>query len=161
MDYKETLNLPATDFPMRGNLPQREPEILKRWTELEIDRKVSEPTPGKPNFTLHDGPPYANGNIHIGAGYQFPCNLDFNAIFRTWGGQEQGRQILAALIPCYLGFSSADPVRLNKYRRAGILFNTGGLHVKAVEGGDQGSDGSCEHARRPGHDKFPVAEGYH
>ncbi len=66
MDYKETLNLPVTDFPMRGNLPQREPEIMQRWTELELDRKVSEPTPGKPNFTLHDGPPYANGNIHIG-----------------------------------------------------------------------------------------------
>ena len=66
MDYKETLNLPVTDFPMRGNLPQREPEIMQRWAELELDRKVSEPSPGKPNFTLHDGPPYANGNIHIG-----------------------------------------------------------------------------------------------
>ncbi len=66
MDYKETLNLPATDFPMRGNLPQREPEIMQRWTELELDRKLSEPNQEKPNFTLHDGPPYANGNIHIG-----------------------------------------------------------------------------------------------
>ncbi len=63
MDYKETLNLPATDFPMRGNLPQREPEIMQRWTELELDRKLSEPNQEKPNFTLHDGPPYANGNI--------------------------------------------------------------------------------------------------
>lgn len=66
MDYKETLNLPATDFPMRGNLPQREPEIMHRWTELDLDRKLSEPNQEKPNFTLHDGPPYANGNIHIG-----------------------------------------------------------------------------------------------
>jgi isoleucyl-tRNA synthetase len=66
MDYKDTLNLPATDFPMRGNLPQREPEIMQRWTELELDRKLSEPNQEKPNFTLHDGPPYANGNIHIG-----------------------------------------------------------------------------------------------
>ena len=66
MDYKETLNLPVTDFPMRGNLPQREPEIMQRWAELELDRKLSEPQAGKPNFTLHDGPPYANGNIHIG-----------------------------------------------------------------------------------------------
>ncbi len=66
MDYKETLNLPATDFPMRGNLPQREPEIIQRWTELDLDRKLSEPNQEKPNFTLHDGPPYANGNIHIG-----------------------------------------------------------------------------------------------
>ncbi len=66
MDYKETLNLPVTEFPMRGNLPQREPEIMQRWADLELDRKLSEPQPGKPNFTLHDGPPYANGNIHIG-----------------------------------------------------------------------------------------------
>ncbi len=66
MDYKETLNLPKTDFPMRGNLPQREPEILQRWQQLELDRKLSEPDGDKPNFTLHDGPPYANGNIHIG-----------------------------------------------------------------------------------------------
>jgi isoleucyl-tRNA synthetase len=66
MDYKETLNLPVTDFPMRGNLPQREPEIMQRWTELELDRLLSEPDKEKPNFTLHDGPPYANGNIHIG-----------------------------------------------------------------------------------------------
>ncbi len=66
MDYKNTLNLPQTDFPMRGNLPQREPEILQRWTALDLDRRLSEPDAGKPNFTLHDGPPYANGNIHIG-----------------------------------------------------------------------------------------------
>ncbi|MBW2519097.1 MAG: isoleucine--tRNA ligase [Deltaproteobacteria bacterium] len=66
MDYKETLNLPVTDFPMRANLPQREPEILDRWNRLELDRLVSAPQTNKPNFTLHDGPPYANGHIHIG-----------------------------------------------------------------------------------------------
>ncbi len=66
MDYKETLNLPVTDFPMRASLPQREPEILQRWAELELDRQVSEDTGERPNFTLHDGPPYANGHIHIG-----------------------------------------------------------------------------------------------
>ena len=66
MDYKDTLNLPRTDFPMRGNLPKREPEILQHWQDMELDRRVSEPDTAKPNFTLHDGPPYANGNIHIG-----------------------------------------------------------------------------------------------
>ncbi len=66
MDYKATLNLPTTDFPMRGNLPQREPEIMQRWTELDLDSRLNEATTDKPNFTLHDGPPYANGNIHIG-----------------------------------------------------------------------------------------------
>jgi isoleucyl-tRNA synthetase len=66
MDYKETLNLPVTDFPMRGNLPQREPEMLARWEGLELNRKLEAADAGRPKFILHDGPPYANGNIHIG-----------------------------------------------------------------------------------------------
>jgi isoleucyl-tRNA synthetase len=66
MDYKETLNLPVTDFPMRGNLPVREPEILKFWQEIDLEEKLEAAGQGKPNFTLHDGPPYANGHIHIG-----------------------------------------------------------------------------------------------
>ncbi|MGI6686048.1 MAG: isoleucine--tRNA ligase [Bacillota bacterium] len=66
MDYSKTLNLPQTDFPMRGNLPQREPEILKFWEEIDIYKKVQEQTKGKPKFILHDGPPYANGDIHLG-----------------------------------------------------------------------------------------------
>jgi len=66
MDYKDTLNLPVTDFPMRGNLPQREPEMLKKWESMQLYRKIEEAGKGRPNFTLHDGPPYANGHIHIG-----------------------------------------------------------------------------------------------
>jgi isoleucyl-tRNA synthetase len=66
MDYKDTLNLPVTDFPMRGNLPQREPEILARWQNEGLYRKMDEAGRNLPNFTLHDGPPYANGHIHIG-----------------------------------------------------------------------------------------------
>jgi isoleucyl-tRNA synthetase len=66
MDYKETLNLPVTDFPMRGNLPQREPEILKKWGEMGLYQLIDQAGRGRPNFTLHDGPPYANGHIHIG-----------------------------------------------------------------------------------------------
>ncbi len=66
MDYKETLNLPVTDFPMRGNLPQREPEMLARWEGLELNRKLEAADAGRPKFILHDGPPYANGHIHIG-----------------------------------------------------------------------------------------------
>lgn len=65
-DYKQTLNLPETDFPMRGNLPQREPEMLKRWQEGDIYQKIREASEGRNKFILHDGPPYANGNIHIG-----------------------------------------------------------------------------------------------
>ncbi len=66
MDYKETLNLPVTDFPMRANLPQREPEILRKWQEMDLYRKIEEAGRGRPNFTLHDGPPYANGHTPLG-----------------------------------------------------------------------------------------------
>ncbi|MCU7843819.1 MAG: isoleucine--tRNA ligase [Candidatus Thiodiazotropha sp. (ex Monitilora ramsayi)] len=65
-DYKQTLNLPKTDFPMRGNLAQREPERLKQWEEIDLYKKVREACAGRPTFILHDGPPYANGDIHIG-----------------------------------------------------------------------------------------------
>lgn len=66
MDYGKTLNLPETDFPMRGNLPQREPEILSFWQQKDIYKLVQAQNAGKPKFVLHDGPPYANGNIHTG-----------------------------------------------------------------------------------------------
>ena len=65
-DYKATLNLPATDFPMKGNLPQREPEQLERWQTLDIYGQLREARKNSPRFVLHDGPPYANGEIHIG-----------------------------------------------------------------------------------------------
>ncbi|MDD4549729.1 MAG: isoleucine--tRNA ligase [Syntrophomonadaceae bacterium] len=64
--YDSTLNLPNTEFPMRANLPKKEPEILNFWENIDIYRKVQEKTAGRPHFILHDGPPYANGNIHLG-----------------------------------------------------------------------------------------------
>ena len=66
MEYKETLNLPKTDFPMKGNLPHREPEILKKWDEKSIYHRNLEQSENKKQYILHDGPPYANGDIHIG-----------------------------------------------------------------------------------------------
>src|SRR5262245_43990860 len=66
MDYKSTLNLPRTDFPMRANLPQREPELLRRWREMGLYRELLAHNAARPRFVLHDGPPYANGNIHLG-----------------------------------------------------------------------------------------------
>ncbi len=65
-DYKKTLNLPNTAFPMKGNLAQREPERLKKWTQAELYQKIRQEFLGRPKFILHDGPPYANGEIHIG-----------------------------------------------------------------------------------------------
>jgi isoleucyl-tRNA synthetase len=66
MDYKDTLNLPRTDFPMKANLAQREPDVVKRWAESGLYAKLLERNRGKRPFVLHDGPPYANGNVHIG-----------------------------------------------------------------------------------------------
>ncbi len=65
-DYKQTLNLPQTDFPMKANLAAREPEILERWKRLDLYQRLRERAVGRPKYVLHDGPPYANGDIHIG-----------------------------------------------------------------------------------------------
>ncbi len=66
MDYKDTLNLPQTGFPMKANLPKKEPEILRFWEEEKIYEKIRDVSKGKPRYILHDGPPYANGDIHLG-----------------------------------------------------------------------------------------------
>ncbi|MCP1124810.1 isoleucine--tRNA ligase [Bacillus sp. 3103sda1] len=66
MEYKDTLLMPKTEFPMRGNLPKREPVMQEKWAEMNIYEKVQERTKGRPLFVLHDGPPYANGDIHMG-----------------------------------------------------------------------------------------------
>ncbi len=65
-DYKHTLNLPDTAFPMRGNLAQREPQMLKEWQQKSLYKQIREAKKGKKSFILHDGPPYANGDIHLG-----------------------------------------------------------------------------------------------
>src|SRR4051812_38449012 len=65
-DYKDTLNLPETPFPMRGDLAKREPQWVKQWQEKGIYRRLRQLAKGRPSFVLHDGPPYANGDIHLG-----------------------------------------------------------------------------------------------
>ena len=67
-DYKTTVNLPSTAFPMKADLARREPEMLAWWAERNTYRKLREVARGRPVFILHDGPPYANGAIHIGHG---------------------------------------------------------------------------------------------
>jgi isoleucyl-tRNA synthetase len=64
--YKHTINLPQTDFPMKADLANREPGMLKRWEDSGLYQKLREVARGRPRFVLHDGPPYANGEIHIG-----------------------------------------------------------------------------------------------
>jgi len=66
MDYKDTLNLPKTSFPMRANLPKKEPEMLKAWEAEKIYHQILQASRGREKYILHDGPPYANGNIHLG-----------------------------------------------------------------------------------------------
>lgn len=66
MDYKKTLNLPSTKFPMKANLARREPEQLRAWADEDLHAKIREASKGRKQFILHDGPPYANGHIHIG-----------------------------------------------------------------------------------------------
>src|SRR3954447_12157422 len=66
MEYNDSLLMPKTEFPMRGNLPKREPEIQEKWEEMNIYKMVQERTKDRPMFVLHDGPPYANGDIHMG-----------------------------------------------------------------------------------------------
>ena len=65
-DFNATLNLPKTDFPMRAGLPKREPEMLKNWEKLDLYNEMLKKNEGKPRFNLHDGPPFSNGNIHMG-----------------------------------------------------------------------------------------------
>ncbi len=66
MDYKDTLNLPKTSFPMRASLPKKEPEILQHWESIQIYKKILDKSQGREKYILHDGPPYANGRIHLG-----------------------------------------------------------------------------------------------
>nr|WP_321393855.1 class I tRNA ligase family protein [uncultured Desulfuromusa sp.] len=66
MDYKDTLNLPKTDFPMRANLPNREPEMLKHWQQINLNDQLEAKNQDQESFILHDGPPYANGHLHMG-----------------------------------------------------------------------------------------------
>ena len=69
MDYRDTLNLPKTDFPMKADLPKREPAFLKQWEEKKIYERMRESARGREKYILHDGPPYANGHIHIGTAF--------------------------------------------------------------------------------------------
>src|SRR5262249_20914650 len=66
LDLKATVNLPETSFPLKGNLAQNEPKRLQKWEEMDLYARLKEARLGRPSFVLHDGPPYANGNIHIG-----------------------------------------------------------------------------------------------
>jgi isoleucyl-tRNA synthetase len=85
LDLKSTVNLPKTDFPMKANLPQNEPKILERWEGMGIYERIREARKGAPLYALHDGPPYANGPIHLGTALN-KCLKDFVVKSKTMAG---------------------------------------------------------------------------
>ena len=76
MEYKQTLNMNKSGFPMRGGLPMREPDMLKNWQELDLYNELLKKNEGKPLFALHDGPPFSNGSLHMGHALN-KCIKDF------------------------------------------------------------------------------------
>ena len=76
MEYKQTLNMNKSGFPMRGGLPMREPDMLKHWQELDLYNELLKKNEGKPRFALHDGPPFSNGALHMGHALN-KCIKDF------------------------------------------------------------------------------------
>ena len=85
VDLKQTINLPRTGFPMKANLPQAEPKILARWAEEDLYGQIRQSRKGKPSWILHDGPPYANGRIHLGTAFN-KIVKDFIVKSRTMAG---------------------------------------------------------------------------
>ena len=87
MDYNATVNLPKTDFPMRAGLPKREPEMLARWEDLDLYHEMLKRTEGRPRFILHDGPPFSNGNLHMGHALN-KCIKDFINRYKSMAGYQ-------------------------------------------------------------------------
>ena len=84
-DLKKTINLPATAFPMKANLPQNEPKMLQHWEQTGIYERIRQARKGAPRYILHDGPPYTSGPIHMGTAFN-KCLKDFIVKSRTMAG---------------------------------------------------------------------------
>ena len=87
LDVKQTVNLPRTNFSMKANLPQAEPRMLARWTQEDLYGRIRHSRAGKPVYILHDGPPYANGRIHLGTAFN-KIVKDFIVKSRTMAGYD-------------------------------------------------------------------------
>jgi isoleucyl-tRNA synthetase len=95
VDYRDTLLLPKTDLPMRASLPDKEPSFLEKWHKEKLFSRIREASKGREKFILHDGPPYANGNLHMGTALNKILKdvivrskqlQGFDAEYRTWLG---------------------------------------------------------------------------
>lgn len=111
MDYNETLNLPQTEFPMRAGLPTREPEALKEWQDNDIYGELMKKNEGKPSYILHDGPPYANGIIHMGTALNKSLK-DFVLRYKNMSGFK------APYVPGY--DTHGLPTELKARKKAGV-----------------------------------------
>src|SRR5207248_2774174 len=85
LELKSTINLPKTDFPMKANLPQNEPKLLARWEQMGVYERIRQMREGAPSYVLHDGPPYANGPIHLGTAFNKTLK-DFVVKSKTMAG---------------------------------------------------------------------------
>src|SRR2546421_937073 len=90
LELKSTINLPNTGFPMKANLPQNEPKIMARWEQMRIYERIREVRKGAPVYVLHDGPPYANGPIHLGTAMN-KCLKDFIVKSKSMSGFDSPR----------------------------------------------------------------------
>ncbi len=146
MDYKATLNLPRTEFPMKANLPQREPEMLAWWGQQRLYDKIQDAGQGRPLYVLHDGPPYANGRIHIGhalnkilkdiivksktmSGYQVPYVPGWDChglpiehqVMKELGSKKQELDTLGIRKLCREYAEKFVGVQREEFRRLGVL----------------------------------------
>ncbi len=146
MDYKTTLNLPRTDFPMKANLPQREPELLAWWERERLYERIQEVGRGRPLYVLHDGPPYANGRIHIGhalnkilkdiivksktmAGYRAPYVPGWDChglpiehqVLKELGDKKKGLDTLAVRKLCREYAEKYFRIQRDEFKRLGVL----------------------------------------
>jgi isoleucyl-tRNA synthetase len=150
MDYKATLNLPRTDFPMKANLPQREPELLARWEQEQLYERIQEAGKDRPLYVLHDGPPYANGRIHIGhalnkilkdiivksktmAGYRVPYVPGWDChglpiehqVLKELGDKKKGLDTLAIRKLCRDYAEKYLNIQRDEFKRLGVLGDWG------------------------------------
>lgn len=110
-DYNSTLNLPKTDFPMRAGLPKSEPVTLKAWEDNKVYEKLMEVNEGKPLFVLHDGPPYANGDIHLGHALN-KILKDFIVRYKIW----QALKLLMFRVGILMAFRQSLKQEKSRYR---------------------------------------------
>src|SRR5262245_36403093 len=163
-DYRETLFLPRTDFPMKAGLPQKEPEILRRWQEMDMFALLREDASGRELFVLHDGPPYANGNIHIGTALNkvlkdlivrsqqmsgrnanYVPGWDCHGLPIEWKIEEEHRAKGLRRETLRTAGSNAQAVSINEFRAECRAFAEHWLNVQREELKRLGIEGDWEH----------------